>query len=101
MAPKIAFAVQAAQDLRETVEFIAVESPAAADAVRSRIEKSLRLLAGRPYIGQPAPETGQTDMRKMSVPPYVVFYRIGDNAVEIARVLHSSRFLEDKALFKN
>ena len=92
MALRIAFAAQAAQDLRETVEFISVDSPIAADVVRSRVEKSLRLLAERPYMGHPAPETGQADMRRMSVPPYVVFYRIGESAVEIARILHSSRF---------
>ena len=64
-----------------------------------RIEKAIGLLAEHPHMGPLAPATGQVDMRKMSVPPYVVFYRLGATYLEIARILHSSRDLDDPGHF--
>lgn len=31
----------------------------------------------------------------MSVPPFIIFYRVGDDLVEIVRVLHSSRDVDN------
>lgn len=31
----------------------------------------------------------------MSVPPFIIFYRVGDDLVEIVRILHSSRDLDN------
>lgn len=101
MSLKIAFSVESGQDIDDIIEYFALDNPEAAQAVAGRIEKSLRLLAERPHMGHPAPETGQEGMRRMSVPPYIVFYRIGDSELQIARVLHSSRFLADESLFKS
>lgn len=38
-------------------------------------------------------------MRKMSVPPYIVFYRLREPRLEMVRILHSSRDIDLSALF--
>jgi len=63
------------------------------------MEKTFHLMAERPYIGPPAPATGQAEMRKMSAPPYIVFYRLREPRLEIVRILHSSRDIDLSALF--
>jgi plasmid stabilization system protein ParE len=32
----------------------------------------------------------------MAVPPFIIFHRVGDDLVEIVRVLHSSRDVDDE-----
>lgn len=99
MALRLVFSREADQDVNDIVDYISVDNPGAAEAVLRRLEKSATLLCSRPNMGMLALATGRSDMRKLSVPPYIVFYRITDTHLQVARVLHSSRDLEDKALF--
>ena len=99
MAVRLSLSKEAERDIDQIVDYVAVENPAAAKVLAERIERILRLLAERPYMGPPAPETGRRDMRRMSMPPYIVFCRVGLDSVGVARVLHSSRCIEDDELF--
>ncbi|MGY6710721.1 MAG: type II toxin-antitoxin system RelE/ParE family toxin [Rhizobiaceae bacterium] len=52
-------------------------------------------MAFRPNMGPRVMRPGRRGLRKMSVPPFIIFYRVGDDLVEIVRVLHSSRDLDN------
>jgi toxin ParE1/3/4 len=96
MALEIVFARQADTDLFEILDFIAAENEAAPHAVAARIDHAIVLLSEHPLMGPMAPSTGQTGMRKISVPPYVIYYFVSSSAVRIARVLHSARDMDEK-----
>jgi toxin ParE1/3/4 len=99
MALDLFFAPRARQDLQDILDFIAADDEQSAVRMLQRFEKTFHLVAEHPFIGPPAPATGQVGIRKISVPPYVIFYRIREPAAEIARILHSSRDLDLSALF--
>ena len=100
LAVRLSLSKQAERDIDEIVDYVAVDNPAAARTLALRIERFMRLLTERPYMGPPAPESGQRDMRRMSLPPYIVFYRVGTESLSIARVLHSSRCLDVEDFFQ-
>ena len=100
MPLRITFTAEAEKDVDDAIDFVSMDNPTAAGGLAERIEKSLRLLAERPYLGRQAPETGQPGMRRMAVPPYVVFYFVGQQAVQVVRVLHGARQLEDRKLYR-
>jgi toxin ParE1/3/4 len=86
-------------DIEGIHDFIASEDRSAADRVLERIISVVGLLSDRPFLGPEFHETGLPDLRKMSVPPYIVFYRAYQNELQVIRVLHGARHLSDPALF--
>lgn len=100
MALKIVFARQAQRDLEDILSYIAIDDQTAARRMMQRIEKIALLLADRPYAGPLVPASGDAELRKMSVPPYIIYYRPKPEALQIARILHSSRDLDLAALFR-
>lgn len=80
----------AERDLTEIVTYIAQDNPAAAE--RMFVDFGLRfdLLAQRPRLGRSRPEIG-AGVRSLPVGRYLIFYRIGRDAVEIARVVHGAQ----------
>jgi toxin ParE1/3/4 len=95
MAARIAFATRAERDLEEIADYIVTANPAAVLPLINRIHQQIRMLERHPHLGPSAPETDQADMRKLSIPPYVAYYRLRDDVVEIARVLHGARDLTE------
>lgn len=100
MPLRITFTAEAEKDVDDAIDFVSMDNHTAAGGLAERIEKSLRLLAERPFLGRPAPETGQPGMRRMAIPPYVVFYFVGQQAVQVVRFLHGARQLEDRKLYR-
>lgn len=39
-------------------------------------------------------------MRRLSVPPYVIFYFVSETALEVVRILHGARQLADHKLYR-
>ena len=77
------FTPRARDDLREIVDFIAKEDPAAADRVGSAILDTAALIAARPYIGirnARAPELRSRLVRRY---PYRIHYFVQDADVWI------------------
>lgn len=85
-------------DLAEIWSYIAEDSVRNADAFASRIDKTFRLLAGRPGIGRIRPEL-YPDLRSFVVGKYVVFYLPLTNDIDIIRVLHGACDIE--AIFED
>jgi plasmid stabilization system protein ParE len=85
------FTPRARDDLREIVDFIAKEDPAAADRVGSAILDTAALIAARPYIGirnARAPELRSRLVRRY---PYRIHYFVQDADVWIVHIRHSAR----------
>jgi len=57
--------------------------------MQGRIDKALRLLTVRPFMG---PSAGLHDaaLRRFSVPPYIVFYKPRAETLAIVRAIHAS-----------
>jgi toxin ParE1/3/4 len=85
----------ARRDLAAIRRYIAQDSPDRADAVIKRIRDRCRLLEAAPAQGRVRddgpPIAGE--VRSVPVPPYVVFYRIAGNVVQVLRVVDGRRDL--------
>jgi toxin ParE1/3/4 len=77
-------------NLNAEAKYIARDKPAAAARVVSTISKAVDRLRRHPSLGRPGRVPGT---RELIVPgtPYIVPYRVRDDAVEILRVFHASR----------
>jgi toxin ParE1/3/4 len=84
---------KARTDLIEIWVYIAERNQAAADRVLDEIERICRLIATRPAMGRERPEI-RLGIRSLGVMSWVIFYRIGEDHIEIVRVLHGARDLE-------
>jgi toxin ParE1/3/4 len=89
MALRLVATKRARRDIFELLAFIEADNPTAARSMQGKIDKTLRLLAERPFIGQGA-GLRDSSLRRFSIPPYVVFYRPQAETLAVVRVLHSS-----------
>ena len=81
---------KALANLDAEAAYIARDNPAAAARVVMAIEEAVQNLARFPALGRPGRVPGT---RELVVPatPYIIPYRVRNNAVEILRVFHASR----------
>ncbi len=74
-------------------QYVARDSEAAADRLLDRIENRWQQLAIYPSSG-PLRDDIAPGIRHLVVGEYLTFYRVGDDAIEILRVLHGRRKIE-------
>jgi len=81
---------RAVRDLQEIRAFIAADRPAAAGHVAEQIKSSIQRLSEFPLMGR---QTRYPDIRILPLPgiPYVVYYHLLADAVEILGVFHGAR----------
>jgi toxin ParE1/3/4 len=92
-ARRVVWAPRARRDLRDIWKYFArVGSPEIADGLLREIGRAGQRLERHPLMGRPRNELA-TDLRSVLVHPHLIFYRVGDETVEIARVLHERRDL--------
>jgi addiction module RelE/StbE family toxin len=91
MAHKVVFSPQAIEDLELIVRYVARHNPAAALRVGNALIRRVAILEQHPFIG--APYRKHPGTRKLSCPPYLIFYRVKDRqrCVEILRYWHGAR----------
>lgn len=77
-------------DLAEIWSFIADDSEANADRFLVKLETRLKLLATQPRMGRERSEL-RAEMRSFPYARYVVFFMAQSDGIEIVRVLHSGR----------
>jgi toxin ParE1/3/4 len=99
MAIEVIVAPRARKDLDDIFTYIEHDNRGAAEKVISRLETATKLLAERPYIGSPAILPRRPGLRKFSVPPYIIFYRVREAELQIVRFLHAARDLTDESLY--
>ncbi|GET39381.1 type II toxin-antitoxin system RelE/ParE family toxin [Microseira wollei] len=84
---------QAEQDLEDLWVYLAQQDKIAADRQVARLLDRFPMLAQFPNMGRQRNELF-TGLRSFPVKPYIIFYTILPERVEIVRILHQSRDLE-------
>jgi toxin ParE1/3/4 len=96
---RVVWAPKAKQDLREIWRHYAREaSPEIADRILLEIAQTGERLAAQALIWRARDEVAPS-LRSVLSQPYVIFYRIQGDRVEVARILHERR--NSPELFKN
>jgi len=90
---KIKISDDAYYDIEEMFSYISADNKKAASDLRKRIYKSIKGSKDFPFK-YPAVQSeeapgAQRGYRYMVVNPYIVFYRVLDDSIIVARVLHS------------
>jgi toxin ParE1/3/4 len=80
-------------DLWEIAEYIARDNPAAAGRLLDEVDKTISLLADFPGMG-PSRDELMPHLRSFPVHSYVLFYRPNDDGIELVRVIHGARDLD-------
>lgn len=88
---------RALDDLREISDFIARDSPQAADALIDRVFQTTDRLVSFPQSGRLVPELPDLGYRELLVGNYRVQYRVEENTVWIVTVVHGRRLLTNPA----
>ena len=83
----------AEDDLREIINYIAVDNPAAAMALLEKIENSLSGLISFPLLGKIPAEEALAGMRYrfLTVNNYLVFYTVEEQIIWVHRIIHGAR----------
>jgi len=83
---------QAEADLEGIFDDLDRGNPAAASRYAAEFRQKSRALAQFPELGRNRPEIAP-DLRSTLVDPYVIFYRVQGDVVQILRILHGRRDL--------
>lgn len=91
---RVAWTVQALDDLDAVCLFIARDAPRYAQLFAARVFRATEQLVDHPRSGRVVPEVGREDIREVIVQSYRVIYRVSGGEVEILTVHHGARRLE-------
>jgi plasmid stabilization system protein ParE len=94
MAHRVVWSRRALQDLEAIAEYIAEDSPAYAAVVVKNIVHQTRLLSQFPRSGRKVPEFDDENIREVLAYSYRIIYRLQEDEVLIAAVIHGKRMLQ-------
>ncbi len=83
----------ASLDVREIIEYIALDNPEAAYKLAVKIERHVQQLEAHPLSGSFVPEIHSSSLRQVIEPPCRIFYRVEHDKVYILHVLRSERLI--------
>jgi toxin ParE1/3/4 len=97
MACQIVWSQTAVEDLRQVVEFIALDDAAAAAGLAARILKRIEQAVELPFSNRSVPEKTDESIREIILRPYRIVYQIDKqrDAIHILRVWHAARGVPD------
>ncbi len=86
---QIAWAPEARRQVQESWHYIALDDPAAADRMATRLVVAVEKLAHFAHLGRP----GREGTRELVVSgtPFIVVYRVGAEEIRIVTVLHGAQ----------
>jgi toxin ParE1/3/4 len=87
---KIRWTAVAADDLKSVHEYLTEHAPVRADIIVDRILNGIDVLEQYPNLGRQG-RLGGTRELVITGTPFIVFYRLRKNQVEILGVLHAAR----------
>jgi toxin ParE1/3/4 len=93
MAYQVIWSPSALDDIEAIAGYISRDSASYAGAVVRRIINSTRNLENFPFTGRIVPEFGSEVIREVFAYSYRVIYRVGDETVTVAAVIHGRREL--------
>jgi toxin ParE1/3/4 len=94
---RIVRTASAKSDISTIADFIAADNPTAADRWLDEIDQTLSLIAAYPQIGERV-EYLAPGIRRRTLGCYLLFYRVIDGGIELRRVIHGARRIEDLLL---
>jgi toxin ParE1/3/4 len=74
--------------------YISADSTAYAATVVKKIVNVVRSLSSFPYSGREVPEFGDENIREKFAYSYRIIYRIKDQTITVAAVIHGKQLLE-------
>jgi toxin ParE1/3/4 len=92
---RVVYAPVANDDLIEIAAFIARDKPATARQWVQEIRKTGSTLSTQPEMGEEREGFGVPGCRSFSVGSYVVFFRPISDGIEVARIIHGSRDMQN------
>ncbi|MGH7056038.1 MAG: type II toxin-antitoxin system RelE/ParE family toxin [Stellaceae bacterium] len=90
MILRLEYAPRYFRRLEDVYEWIARDTPAAAQRTVARIRAAVERLAATPGLGRPGRVAGTREL-VVTGTPYIVAYRTTDEAVQVITVLHGAR----------
>jgi plasmid stabilization system protein ParE len=93
MAYRVAWSPRAVEDLEAIAQYISVDSAAYAAAVVKTILHTARNLSHFPRSGR-VPEIADESIREWFAYSYRVIYRVEENQITIAAIVHGRRLLD-------
>ena len=94
MAYRVAWSPRAVKDLEAIADYISADSTAYAAAVVKTILNTTRSLSTFPFSGRVVPELGDESIREWFSYSYRVIYRIENQVVTVAAIVHGKRSLD-------
>ena len=94
MAYRLAWSPEAIEDIEGIASHIERDSPWYARAVASKIVETAETIPDFPELGRMVPEIGDRTIRERFVYSYRLVYRIEQERILIATVVHGSRLLQ-------
>jgi len=91
---RILYSGPARQDHDEIWDYIAANNPIAASKFIDRILKTCQSYANEPRLGEARFDL-MPDCRHFSVAQYVIYYRPVADGIELIRILHGARSVDD------
>jgi toxin ParE1/3/4 len=76
-------------------DYIAKDSPAAADRVTERLSTATQILNSHPAIGRAGRISGTRELVVADL-PYIIPYRVTETSVEILSIIHTSQRWPEK-----
>jgi addiction module RelE/StbE family toxin len=93
MACLVVWSERATEDLEEIATYIAQDSEHYARSVIRTILQKSRKPADFPFIGRIVPEFADESIREIFAYSYRIVYKINDDEINIAAVIHGRRLL--------
>jgi len=86
---KLRISGQAKEDLIDLWEYIAAHDELAADRYADHVFERASELLIHPELGRPRPEL-HPGVHSLLCRNHLIFYRVGQNVIEVLRILHGS-----------
>jgi toxin ParE1/3/4 len=91
---KVVWSPKALEDVESIASFISVDSPSYSAAVVKKILDTTYSLSRLPFSGRIVPEFDDEHIRERFAYSYRIIYRIKDDTITIAAVIHGKRLLD-------
>ena len=85
---------RASLDLLDIWDYIATDSIRQADRIVDEFDRVFKLIAKNPLMGRARDEL-EEGLRSFPLAQYVIFYSPSQNGIEVLRILHSARDVDD------
>jgi toxin ParE1/3/4 len=95
---QVSWATVAQRDLKQIIDYMAIDSPGNASRILKRIRQKVSDLYAMPDRGRIVPELKEQGIhtyRELIIAPWRVIYRISDTTVFVLSVIDSRRNVED------